>query len=161
MVEKIFFDLDDTLADFSGGVKKLGFVESGHKIEDDNRMFEMIRECPHFYANLDLYPGSLELLNKVIETYGIDKVEILSGVPRPHRNITTASEDKMTWCKKYLPKDMKINLCLRKDKYKFCKGKGYVLIDDNEGNCDEWKEAGGTAIQFDGKVDVMTSLKDI
>lgn len=26
MIEKIFFDLDDTLADFTGGVKKLGFV---------------------------------------------------------------------------------------------------------------------------------------
>ena len=161
MITKIFFDFDDTLADFTGGVKKLGFAESGHKIEDDNRMFEMIRECQHFYANLDPYPGSLELLKNVIETYGADKVEILSGVPRPHRNITTASEDKLTWCKKYLPNDMKINLCLRRDKYKFCNGKGYVLIDDNENNCKEWEKAGGTAIRFDGEVDVLSILNDL
>ena len=161
MIDKIYIDLDDTLADFSGGVKKLGFVACGDKVETDNKMFDMIRECPHFYANLDLYPGSLDMLNKVIEKYGKDKVEILSGVPRPHRNIVTASEDKLDWCKKYLPSDLKINLCLRKDKYKYCNGKGYILIDDNKNNCKEWEKAGGTAIKFDGQVDVLEELNKL
>ena len=161
MIDKIYFDLDNTLADFSAGVKKLGFVPSKDRVESDNRMFEMIRQCPHFYANLDLYPGSIDLLNKVIETYGIDKVEILSGVPKPHRNITTANEDKITWCKKYLPKDMKVNLCLRQDKHKFCSGKGWVLIDDNKSNCKDWEKAGGTAILFNDEIDVIALLKEI
>ncbi len=160
-IKKIFIDLDDTLADFSGGTKKIGFVPCYNKIESDNKMFEMIRECPHFYANLDPYPGSIDMLNKVIETYGIDKVEILSGVPKPHRNITTASEDKLAWCKKYLPKDIKINLCLRQDKHKFCGGKGYILVDDNKSNCKDWEKTGGTAIRFDEEVDVIKTLKEI
>ena len=45
MIDKIYIDLDDTLADFSGGVKKLGFVACGDKVETDNKMFDMIREC--------------------------------------------------------------------------------------------------------------------
>ena len=153
--------MDDTVVDFTGGVKKLGFVASDNKIESDNRMFDMIRACPHFYANLEPYPNMLDTFDKVIEIYGIDKVEVLSGIPRPHRNIETASDDKMTWCKQYLPLNLKINLCLRQDKYKFCGGKAYILIDDNKSNCKEWEKAGGTAIRFDGQVDILSTLNDL
>lgn len=32
--------------------------------------------------------------------------------------------------KKYLGCDVKVNLCYRREKKKFCKGIGYILIDD-------------------------------
>ena len=97
MVCKIYFDLDGVLADFDRGVMELaGFDRNGATansgIKDDD-MWQAIAKVPNFYDKLELIPGAKELFDAVYQKYG-DKVEILTGIPKPKRNITTAAEDK-------------------------------------------------------------------
>ena len=97
MVSKIYFDLDGVLADFDRGVMELaGFnrngATGGSDIKDDG-MWQAIAGVPNFYDKLELMPGAKEMFNSIYKKYG-DKVEILTGIPKPKRNILTVSEDK-------------------------------------------------------------------
>lgn len=118
-------------------------------------IWELIAACPHFYANLKPLDGAVEFFNKLVEKYGKDKVEILSGVPKEKREVVTSREDKITWCKKYLPEGIKVNLCLRAEKINYCKDTSCILIDDLEKNYKEWEAAGGTAILCKQNFDYM------
>lgn len=155
-INKIYFDLDGTLVDFKGGVQELGWSdEEAKKYENDDPMWKLIAACPHFYANLKPLNGAIDFVNKLVDKFGKDKIEILSAVPKPHRGVLTSREDKGTWCKKYLPKDIKVNLCLRAEKVNFCKDKSCVLIDDLEENCKEWEKNGGSSILCKQNYDEM------
>ena len=163
-ISKIYVDLDGTLVNFNQGVKELGWTdEEKAKYENDDPMWVLVANCPHFYANLKPLDGAIDFFNKLIERFGKDKVEILSGVPRNHRGVKTSREDKNTWCKKYLPPDIKVNLCLRAEKINFCKDKSCILIDDLKGNCKEWEVAGGIAIlcrqNYDEMLNEILELK--
>ena len=147
-INKIYVDLDGALVDFKGGVQELGWSdEEAKKYENDDPMWKLIAACPRFYANLKSLDGAVEFINKLIDKYGKDKVEILSAVPKEKRGVVTSREDKITWCKKYLPEGIRVNLCLRAEKTNYCKEKSYILIDGLEKNCHEWEAAGGTAIE--------------
>ena len=79
-ISKIYVDLDGTLVDFKSGVKELGWTdEELKKYKNDDYMWELIAACPHFYANLKPLDGAIDFFNKLIEKFGKDKVEILSG----------------------------------------------------------------------------------
>ena len=154
-VEKIYFDMDGVLADFEGGVRELCGIEPPAQPEDvpeeekeaakkaNNEMWERIKEVDHFYDQLELLPYARALFEAVYKQYR-DKCEILTGIPKEKRGITTAAEDKINWVHRLLSKDIKVNIVYREDKPKYCKGKGYILIDDMKQNILEWKEMGGT-----------------
>lgn len=64
--------------------------------------------------------------------------------------------------KKYLGCDVKVNLCYRCEKKKFCKGIGYILIDDYKKNINEWLDAGGTGVLYrksmDNKIEELLQM---
>ena len=95
---KIFFDLDDVLADFDKGVRELAgfhFADRTHRTKEaDDMMWEAVRRVDHFYLKLDLMPGAKEFFDRVWNKYD-GRVEILSGIPKPHRHIQWATEDKI------------------------------------------------------------------
>ena len=152
---KIYFDMDGVIVDFEGGVKELLGIEprpQGYHPDYDNQLFEAMSKYDHFYRNLKPIKGSIEMVKKVIEKHGVDNVEILTGVPKPERNIPQASDDKKEWVATNISPDIKVHAVLRKNKTRFAKSVNHVLIDDYEANVKAWRKAGGTAIHFNGNI---------
>ena len=158
-LKKIYIDMDGVLADFDDGVRELLGLEpepQGKQTQSfQNKMWQKLSEYGHFYRDLKPEKGAVEGFQKLFAKYG-DKVEILTGIPKPRRNVPSAGEDKKEWVKKYLSDDVKVNIVYREEKKNCCLGKEYLLIDDYKKNTDEWILHGGTAVLFDGwdKIDL-------
>ena len=99
-IKKIYFDMDGVLADFDRGVRELCGLESVPQDRErpgkDDAMWAAIRETGHFYDRLELMPGAKKMFDTVYGKYG-ERCEILTGIPKPRRGITTAGEDKISW----------------------------------------------------------------
>ena len=161
---KIFFDLDDVLADFDRGVRELArfhFVDQNNRTdEEDKKMWEAVRNVAHFYLKLKPKPGAKEFFDKLRARYG-DKVEILSGIPKPHRHILHATEDKKFWSQAWLDPEVKVNIVYKEGKVDHCHGPEDILIDDLESNIRRWREKGGTGILFTDFESAEKQLKDL
>lgn len=115
--------------------------------EMDN-VWDAIRPVEHYYYKLKPIEGSIDMIHRYIEKYG-DRCEILSAIPSAKKNILYTEEDKRAWVDEYISPEIKVNIVQRTEKAAFCKGPGYVLIDDFPKNVDEWRSLGGTAFLFD------------
>ena len=146
MVSKIYFDLYGVLADFDRGVMELaGFnrndANANSDIKDDD-MWQAIARVSNFYDKLELMPGAKEMFSLIYKKYG-DKVEVLTGIPKPKRNINTAAEDKTNWVHRLLGTEITVNTVLREEKKNFCTGPECILIDDLKKNINKKKTYGG------------------
>lgn len=161
MVSKIYFDLDGVLADFDRGVIELAGFErkeqgANSNVNDDD-MWKAIAGVSNFYDKLEFMPGAKKMFDTIYEKYG-DKVEILTGIPKPKRNITTAAEDKTNWVHRLLGSQIKVNTVLREEKKNFCTGADSILIDDLKKNISEWEEYGGTGVLFISAEDALQEV---
>lgn len=161
----IYFDMDSVLADFEKGVRELCGMEpstqdSPDRDERDGIMFERISRIPNFYLKLDPIQGTLDILKELRSRYG-GRIEILTGVPKPHRNVPTAASDKMLWVRKYIGDGITVHTVLRREKMEYAKGPGSILIDDLRMNIDEWTAAGGTGILFTCPDDLRMKLSEM
>ena len=163
-IEKIYFDMDGVLADFDRGIIELGKIAKVNQSKatptTDDELWNAVRSVDNFYDKLEPVSGSVEMFRKLYSIYG-DKCEILSAVPKPHRNIPSAREDKIKWVRRVLSDQVVINLVYRAEKQDFVKGKGCILIDDYQINIDEWISAGGTGILFESADKVLEKLKEL
>ena len=100
------------------------------------------------------------MFDAIYEKYG-DKCEILTGIPKPRREIVNAASDKKIWVKRLLSEDIKVNIVFREEKPQYCTGKGCILIDDMERNIKEWNEMGGTGIVNVDADHTMELLRDL
>ena len=160
--EKIYFDMDGVLVDFNRGVLDMcqivaGDQETPGREKLDDQMFAAIAATPHFYFRLEPIDGMLDILSELISRYG-DKVEILTGIPKPERNVVTAADDKRDWIRKFVSDDMVVHTVQRKEKMKYARDPGAILVDDMKKNIDEWTGAGGTGIRFTGVDDLRMTL---
>ena len=162
----IYFDMDGVLANFNQGVIDLLHM-TPHKQGDGpldykhaNELYAKMREVDHFYGQLKPIPEAVQLFIELHAMYG-NAVQILSAVPRPHRGIITAKDDKIDWVKREISSDVIVNICYRKEKASFCKGKDFILIDDYDKNINEWEALGGTGILYDNIENVKKALNDI
>ena len=148
-IKKIYFDMDGVLADFDRGVEELAGFEHLNQAdtteEQDNAMWAAIAKVERFYDKLELMPGAKEMFDTIYNQYG-DKCEILTGIPKPKRGIASAGEDKISWVRRLLSKDIKINIVFKEEKPQYCTGEDCILIDDLKGNIDAWRKMGGTGI---------------
>lgn len=163
-IDKIYFDMDGVLADFDRGVRELCHIDPQDQMtatpEDSRKLWDKVRQVEHFYDRLEIIPGSDVMLRALLEKYG-DRCEILTGIPKPHRQIENAGEDKQKWmARKYGP-EIKVNIVFREQKKERCKGPGCVLIDDFEKNIASWKELGGTGILFTDAKSAITELEQL
>lgn len=130
---RLFFDMDDTLVDFS----------------IPNWMDEINNDG--FFASLNPLPFLSEV-NKLAAMCP-ENVYVLSACI----NNKYCRRDKILWLKKYLPAAMKEHVFFSKNgkskpnyvRYRLKKIDKYdILIDDYGKNIQEWENAGGTAIKF-------------
>ena len=160
--DRIYFDMDGVLADFDRGVRDMCQMEAGDqeapdREKHDDLMFAAIAATPHFYLRLEPIDGMLEILKGLISRYG-DKVEILTGIPKPHRNVVTAADDKREWVRKFISGDIVVHTVQRREKMEYAEGPGSILIDDMKKNIDEWEGAGGTGFRFTTVEDLKKTL---
>ena len=161
---RIYIDMDGVLADFERGVREMCGMEPPAQDrkhpELDDLMWEKIRDTERFYDRLELMPGAKEMFDTVYGAYG-DRCEILTGIPKAKRGILTAGEDKISWMRRLLNKDVAVNICLRAEKILKCTGPETVLIDDLKKNIDEWREAGGTGILHVSAEQTLKELREL
>ena len=161
-IRKIYFDLDGVMADFDRGVYELCGMDAFSHEDDksDDIMWLRIKEVGHFYDKLELMPGAKELFDDLYAKYG-DKCEILSGIPKPRRGIVTAGEDKISWVRRMLSKNVKVNIVYKEDKPDYCTGEDCILIDDLPANIRAWEDMGGTGIINSGADDTRQTLVEM
>ena len=162
-IEKIYFDMDGVLADFDRGVREIcGLTPQSQNakhrsLSADDAMWVRIKEAGHYYDRLELMPGAKEMFDTVFAKYG-ENCQILTGIPKPRRGIDSAAEDKVSWVRRLLSDQVKVNTVLREDKVNYCTGKGCVLIDDAEKNIKQWETMGGTGILHVSAADTQDRL---
>lgn len=163
-IKKIYFDLDGVLADFNRGVKELCGIEpvdqTASKPADDDRLFGAIRDTEHFYDRLEFVAGAKEMFMAIKDKYP-GCCEILTGVPKPRRGITTAGTDKTNWVHRHFGEDIKVHIVFREEKKNYVTGTEDILIDDYEKNILEWKNSGGTGILFKSAAEALEELANI
>ena len=128
--------MDGVLADFDRGVRELCNMNPLPQSEDqpfgyDDELWSKVRDVRRFYDKLELIPGAKELFDYVYNSYG-DKCEILTGIPKPRREIVNAASDKKIWVKRLLSEDVVVNIVFREEKPQYCSGERCILIDDME-----------------------------
>lgn len=165
-IEKIYFDMDGVLADFDNGVRTLCQMEplpqnTKRPKGYDEILWKKISKVEHFYDKLEPMRGAKKMIEFCIEKFGVEKVEILTGIPKPRRNVLTAKEDKEAWVKRNLSDKIKVNTVFREDKINFAKNNRCILVDDYEKNIKEWENAGGYGILFIDSEDVIRKLKNM
>lgn len=151
MISKIYFDLDGVLADFDCGVEEIAGINrnganANSNVNDDD-MWLAIAKVPNFYSKLELMPRAKTLFDTVYKMYG-ERVEILTGIPKPKRNILTVAQDKVNWVHRMLGPNVKVNTVLREEKKNFCTGEDCILVDDLQKNIDDWEALGGIGILY-------------
>ena len=162
---KIYFDMDGVLANFNKGVINLLHLKPINQSDPfdykkTNALYAKMRTVDHYYDMLEPIQEAVDLLLELYEKYG-DDVQILTAIPKPHRGIITASEDKINWTKRLISDKIKINICYRAEKANFCTGTDCILIDDYDKNIREWETLGGTGILYTNIEDVKNALNKI
>lgn len=162
-IRKIYFDMDSVLADFDRGVRELCHIPPvpiDEKSEaQDDEMWAAIREVEHFYDKLEPIPGAVEMFMAIYEKYG-DRCEILTGIPKAKRGITTAGSDKTAWAHRLLSPELVVNIVYAEEKKNFCTGADCILIDDYKKNINAWEGCGGTGILCESPAQVMELLRE-
>lgn len=149
----IYCDLDDVLADFSGGVYEL---LNKHPTDlTKAKMWNAIQKKTNFFKDLKWTKNGEKLWNKLCE---YTKPKILSGIPLAFKK--TAINDKKNWCKKL--GDIDMITCMSLEKYKYST-KNSILIDDNIEHKKMWEAYGGIFIHhisYDRTVYELNKLYD-
>jgi hypothetical protein len=162
---KIYFDMDGVLANFEKGVRELCHIEAYSLNEKrpkgyDDLLWEKVRGVEHFYDRLEILPGAKEMFDAVRKACG-DRCEILTGIPKPYKGVPTAAEDKISWMRRLMDRDIVMNIVYRAQKEEYCKGPGDILIDDMKKTIDRWNELGGTGILHVSPEETMKELKKL
>lgn len=165
LIEKIYFDLDGVFADFDRGLDELcdfkpipinDYHEPSYKLEKWNR----INKVQDFFLKLKLMPRAKEFFDIIYSRYK-DRVEILTGLPKPVHNVRFAKENKILWVKKMLSEHVVVNTVYSEEKVKYCQGSGYILVDDLEKTIKSWNAAGGVGILHKNIDETMIYFKNL
>lgn len=149
---KLYIDLDDVLADFSGGFER----SFGVSIEEFDRTCEgktkdrlllQLKGDQLFWENLEFTKNG-EILWNYLKYF---KPIILSSPVKDR----ACNLGKMEWVRKNLGDDVPI--ILEEDKSKYSK-EGSILIDDYSKNIEEWRALDGEGILYNAENSMYSTV---
>lgn len=135
-MNQIFLDCDGVLADFDTAAEQL-FQQNSRDAETalGTKIFwNKIRGCRSFYGDLPLLPDATQLYESVAHLNPI----ILTGCPAGG----WAEPQKVQWAGRHFP-GVEIITCRSRDKSRFLRCPGDILVDDYLKYQHLWEEAGG------------------
>jgi 5'(3')-deoxyribonucleotidase len=149
----IYVDLDGVLADHDKHYHDL--TGGNARTEKGKVRRDALAPYPHFFRDIPLMPGAMQLWHFVA----------------PHNpSILTAKSnfakfsgpDKREWSKEHfgLTGTRVVVVDYPQDKKNYAKP-GNILIDDRADNCEEWRKAGGVAIEYHNAGAAIAQLQKI
>lgn len=145
MKKKLFWDLDDVLADFTG------YVNYVHKT--NYKVGDMMKysEWEELRVNHQRMFASLKPKPTMSIAYDLGRKfdsAILTALPvDDHSPWSYAAHDKFTWVHRVCPQFPMFVGPYAHQKHRHCQP-GDLLVDDKESNCIEWEAADGKAFLF-------------
>ena len=142
----IYLDMDDVIADFKTYANRvLGKTQDGGKWPQEDWI--RLRDNSRLYRDLEPTSEAEPLINycRYLRDHHGFEVMFLTAVPKGN-DVHWAFYDKVLWAQKYFPDIPVMFGPFSKDKHVHCKP-GDILIDDRTSNCEEWRSAGGLAVQ--------------
>lgn len=147
---QIFLDCDGVLADFDKRAEEI--LGMHPRVFEDTygskEFWGRLKAADHFFTNLDLMPGAMELYNAVKHLRPI----ILTGAPMGN----WAGPQKLAWRNKHFPGVEMIVVCPSRDKWKYMTRPGDILVDDMTKYQHIWIEHGGIFVHH---TDAKNSIK--
>ena len=144
----IYLDMDDVVADWHTAAQD--FLKMRWNKDTNERIpqadWERVKQDSHFYRNLPLKPGAVELVQHcrdAVASGRADGLFFLTALPHDY-SMPYAASDKVWWAHEHFP-DITVFLGpFSHDKWRHCTP-GDILIDDRTSNCEEWIQRGGHA----------------
>jgi len=154
----VYLDMDDVVADF-----KSYAVSVLRKTTNEERWpteeWTRLRDNPRLYRDLDKTAEADRIVEACREKCNNNNWNLmfLTAVPKGN-DVKWAFYDKVNWATTHYPDIPVMFGPYSHDKHVHCH-QDDVLIDDRTSNCEDWRRAGGVAIQHRG--DVLNTLKEI
>jgi len=147
----IYLDMDDVVADWHSRAQeilKLRVVKDSDRIPQEE--WDKLKDHLRFYRDLPLMEGEHELVD-MCKAYIARNPEynlrFLTALPHDY-SMPFAVYDKVHWGDQHFPGIPVTIGPFSYDKWRHCKHKGDILIDDRHSNCHEWEAQGGKAHIF-------------
>jgi PAS domain-containing protein len=142
--------MDGVVADWNRGVARIiGYMADDAKVKYPDSDWRKIRSHTRLYRDLPLMPQAEEMANLARRFRDELSWELVFLTAVPHKNdLHYAFYDKVIWGQRNFP-DIPVHFGpYSRDKHVHCRP-GDILIDDRSDNCEQWREAGGVAVQVD------------
>lgn len=165
----LYLDMDGVLADFNGLAAQVLNADSKEKQQASQNGkwsetdWKKLRDFPGLYRKLsktDIADDLVDLARLFRDNLNYT-LSILTAVPK-NNDVPDAFHDKIEWIQEHYP-DLRVRFGpYSTDKQKHAQ-KGDILVDDRKDNCDQWSNAGGTAIRVieTDRLEALTQLRSI
>ena len=158
---KIYFELDNIIADFDTKVLKI--TQTMPRDMKPHDMWMKLSHIKRFYGSLSPLPKAIRSFME-LRKRALFPVEILTCLPHPIGELKTAKQDKEFWVRRYLFGSVPVNVVInRKYKPQFITDKD-ILVDNNAFVPGIWKVAGGIGFEhksWQNTLDKLVSLNAI
>lgn len=148
----VYLDMDDVIADFKAYAVSVLRKKNDHE-RWGHQEWQRLRDNPRLYRDLDK-TSDADIIVTACRQKCLDNnwnLMFLTAVPKGN-DVKWAFYDKVHWAATHYPEIPVMFGPYSHDKHVHC-NPGDVLIDDRTSNCDEWRNAGGVAIQHRGDTD--------
>jgi len=145
----LYLDLDGVLADFNAHAREIINHPEDAPVPEKwpEHDWHKIRNHKHFYRDLPLMPRAYEMATIARgfrDTLGWE-LYMLTAIPG-NNEMPHVFHDKIDWVNDYFS-DIRVHFGpYSEDKQYHCKP-GDILVDDRTSNCEEWRTAGGVAVE--------------
>jgi 5'(3')-deoxyribonucleotidase len=147
----IYFDMDGVVADFVSGYK--GFFDRNAYKDDKFTINQACCTQPNFFRNLPVIEKGKEIYDLLKDRYHI------IFLTTPMEGMAECKRDKLEWVRENFPGS---DVIFSSQKEDYVIDLSSILIDDMDYNLDPWCNAGGTAINFNQKIDkIIDTIDDI
>lgn len=149
----LYLDMDGVLADFNTAAQEYFQATEEEHLAAAQRgrwpdtQWQKLIQVKNFYRLLPPMPQYQELLAIADKFAQLPdwRVAILTAIPKGN-DMPDVFQDKFEWIQQYCPQYRLYFGPYSNDKHNHCLP-GDILVDDRTSNCQQWRTAGGIAIQ--------------